>query len=182
MPEIRTSTDKDKAEIRAVHERAFGRKAEADLVETLMASNAFVPNLSLVAVNDGKVAGHILYTKVDIVDEDGQVKSEMRTKGNLIYAVALAPLAVLPELQKQGIGKALMHESLKLADKNGHGVIIVLGHPEYYPKFGFEPASQHGMKSPFDVPDNVFMVKPLNNFNAAITGSVAYHEAFNEID
>lgn len=163
--------------LRKVHERAFGRKDEADLVDTLLSSDALIDDLSLVAISEGQVVGHILYTRVDIVN-DQDVSSS--SKGN--YAIALAPLAILPEFQKQGIGSLLMNESIAKADKNGHGIIIVLGHPEYYPKFGFQPASQYGMSSPFDAPDNCFMARPLSKYEKAIHGDVVYHEAFNQID
>lgn len=163
--------------IRKVHEQAFGRKDEADLVDTLLSSDALISDLSIIAILDGRVVGHILYTRVDIVNDQDASNS---SKGN--YAIALAPLAILPEFQKQGIGKLLMTESIAKADKNGHGIIIVLGHPEYYPKFGFEPASQFGMSSPFDAPDNCFMAKPLSNYDKSIRGDVVYHEAFNQID
>jgi len=180
---LRQARSEDRDEILKVHEAAFGRAAEAKLVETLLNDGADIRELSLVAMRDGKIVGHILYTEVQILDEKNKNLSSMvRGKGGIAYAVALAPLAVLPVHQKQGVGKALANESMRLADERGHGIVIVLGHPEYYPKFGFEPASKFGMSSPFDVADDVFMAKPLSAFNEKICGNVIYHDAFIEVE
>lgn len=181
--ELRPARKTDRDGIYKVHETAFGRADEAKLVETLLNDGADISELSLVAVQNGAVIGHILYTEVQILDDKNKNLSSMvRGKGGTAYAIALAPLAVLPERQKTGVGKALANESMKLADERGHGIIIVLGHPEYYPKFGFEPASKFGMNSPFDVPDDVFMAKPLTAYNEKICGNVIYHEAFIEVE
>jgi putative acetyltransferase len=181
--ELRQARKEDRDSIYKVHEGAFGRANEAKLVETLLKDEADIKEISLVAVTAGNVVGHILYTEVQILDDKGKNLSSMvRGKGAIAYAVALAPLAVLPSAQKRGVGKALANESLRLANERGHGIIIVLGHPEYYPKFGFEPASRFGMSSPFDVADDVFMAKPLSAFNEKICGNVIYHEAFIEVD
>ncbi len=175
--QTRVSDSADHDGIRRVHEKSFGRKAEANLVETLLASDALIKELSIVAIEGEQIVGHILYTKVDIInDKDGSNSSQGT------YAIALAPLAVLPEFQKKGIGKRLMKESIAKANGAGHGIIIVLGHPEYYPKFGFKPASEFGMNSPFDAPDDAFMALALSNYNELIKGDVTYHESFNQFD
>lgn len=181
--ELRPARAEDCEAIHNVHEAAFGRVDEAKLVDRLLSEGADIKELSLVAVEGGDVVGHILYTEVQILDDKNKNLSSMvRAKGGIAYAIALAPLAVLPAKQKSGVGKVLANESMKLADERGHGIIIVLGHPEYYPKFGFEPASKFGMSSPFDVPDNVFMAKPLAAYNEKICGNVIYHEAFIEVE
>jgi putative acetyltransferase len=183
--ELRRANPEDRESLFKLHEAAFGRADEAKLVLNLIDAETVIDEISLVAVLDGKIVGHILYTDLQIHDDDGNDLTDqpgVELSDFITYAVALAPVAVLPDKQRNGIGKALINESLKLADQRGHGLVIVLGHPEYYPKFGFEPASKFGMNSPFDAPDDVFMAKPLSKYNPAICGDVVYHEAFAEID
>ena len=115
---------------------------EQDLVAALRHSPSFIPELSLVALLDGKIVGHILFTKVTVGG---------RTE------LALAPLSVLPSCQRQGIGQALMAEGHCIAKRLGFDYSIVLGHPGYYPKAGYRPASLYGIKAPFEVPDENFM-------------------------
>ena len=131
---IREEQPGDLAAIRRVILEAFDGPAEADLVEKLRANGKF--RLSLVAELDGQVVGHILFTVVAIED----AAPCPRTLG-------LAPLAVLSEFQRKGIGSALMHSSLERCREMGHDAIVVVGHPEYYPKFGFLPASQPANRS-----------------------------------
>ena len=128
---IREEQSGDLAAIRRVILEAFDGPAEADLVEKLRANGKF--RLSLVAELDGQVVGHILFTVVSIEDADPCPRT-----------LGLAPLAVLSEFQRKGIGSALMHSSLERCREMGHDAIVVVGHPEYYPKFGFLPASRSG--------------------------------------
>lgn len=103
--------------------------------------------LSLVAVEDDRVVGHILFSPVTIESE-----AEVRA------AAGLAPLAVLPELQRSGIGSRLVRAGLEECRNAGHECVVVLGHPDYYPRFGFVPAICYGVRCEFDVPDEAFMV------------------------
>jgi putative acetyltransferase len=141
---VRPEEPADLDAIRRVNERAFEGSAEADLVEALRAKGAVT--LSLVAVGDGRVVGHILFSPVRIESSSGSAA-----------ALGLGPMAVLPELQRQGIGSLLVRSGLDACRDSGHEGVVVLGHPLYYPRFGFVPASRYGITSPWDVPDPVFM-------------------------
>lgn len=157
---VREEQAGDVAAIRVVHERAFPQHAEADLVDTLRANGAVT--LSLVAVLDDAVVGHILFSPATIEGEHG-----------VAPAVGLAPMAVLPEHQRQGIGSALVAAGLAQLRASEHGLVIVLGHPEYYPRFGFEPARRLGITCTFDVPDEVFMAQELRRGACLAGGGLA---------
>ncbi len=168
MLEIRQENKKDYAEVYNVIKKAFMSAEhcdgnEQDLVVNLRESNNFIPELSLVAIDDNKIVGYILFTKIRI----GKYEE-----------LALAPLAVLPEYQKQGIGKKLIEEGHKKAKKLGYQYSIVLGSERYYPKLGYVPASQYGIKAPFEVPNENFMAIELNNTDVEITGVVEYAKEF----
>ena len=142
---IRRERPEDIAAIHEVHELAFGRRAEADLVDALRTSGK--ATLSLVALEDDRIVGHILFSPVTIDAAD-------RT----FPAVGLAPMAVLPERQRRGIGSQLVKAGLIECRNAGYECVVVLGHPTYYPRFGFVPASRYGLKSEYEVPDEAFMV------------------------
>jgi putative acetyltransferase len=142
---IRWEQPGDMPAIREVHELAFGRSAEADLVDVLRANGKAV--LSLVAVEDDRLVGHILFSPVTIDAGD-----------RAFPAVGLAPMAVLPEWQRRGIGSQLVEAGLLECRNAGYECVVVLGHPTYYPRFGFVPASRYGLKSEYEVPDEAFMV------------------------
>lgn len=168
MLEIRQENKKDYAEVYNVIKKAFMSAEhcdgnEQDLVVNLRESNNFILELSLVAIDDNKIVGYILFTKIRI----GKYEE-----------LALAPLAVLPEYQKQGIGKKLIEEGHKKAKKLGYHYSIVLGSERYYPKLGYVPASQYGIKAPFEVPNENFMAIELNNTDVEITGVVEYAKEF----
>ncbi|MCM2465080.1 GNAT family N-acetyltransferase [Methanoculleus oceani] len=156
----------------AVHDlirRAFGREGEARLVEALRKSPGFIPDLSLVAETDGRVVGHILFSPVRTI-EDGTV-------------LALAPVAVDPSFQRQGIGSALVFQGLAECRRLGYGVVIVVGHPGYYPRFGFVPAREKGFAAPFPVPDEAFMMLELRPGAAeTVGGLVLYPPVFELCD
>lgn len=152
---IQQETKVDRRFIFEVHKQAFKREEEAILVDRLRTSAMYIPSLSLVAIINHHIVGHILFTEIRIGKRN-------------VNALALAPLAVLPEFQQQGIGGMLIREGLSKAAEAGYGAVIVLGHEHYYPKFGFIPASKWGITAPFDVPDNFFMALEL--FPGALDG------------
>lgn len=138
---------------------------EQDLVVALRKSESFISELSLVAEKDGRVVGHILFTKIKIGG-----KTEL----------ALAPLSVLPEYQKQGIGQALIRSGHEIAAKMGYEYSVVLGHEKYYPKVGYVPAEQYGIKAPFEVPSENFMAFDLQGNSDKLKGVVEYAKEFFE--
>ncbi|MFC2154734.1 GNAT family N-acetyltransferase [Candidatus Altiarchaeota archaeon] len=139
---IRSESAEDFDLIDEVIESAFGQKNEAVLVRTLRETEDYVPELSLVAIVEEELVGHILFYPVKVGDDTGLI---------------LAPMAVKPPLQKKGIGGKLIREGFKKAVAQGYDSIILVGHPEYYPKFGFEKASKWSIKLQFEVPDEAFM-------------------------
>jgi putative acetyltransferase len=154
----------EQSAIRAVNQAAFGRPDEADLVERLRAEGAVLA--SLVAELEARVIGHILFTRMSI-----------ETPAGSIPAVALAPLAVLPEYQRQGIGGRLIQHGLERLRQQGERIVIVLGHPDYYPRFGFFCEKARFLESPF--PPEAFMAMELiPGALAGIRGTVRYPAAF----
>lgn len=127
--------------------------------------------ISLVAIDEDRVVGHIFFSPVTI-----------ESATDSFTAMGLAPMAVLPECQRQGIGSLLVREGLRECQRIGHEIVVVLGHPEYYPRFGFVPASSKGLRSEYDVPDEVFMVAELTpGALKGRTGLVKYHPEFNAV-
>ena len=136
---------------------------EPDLVNALRKSDSYIPELSLVAEIDGKIVGHIMFTKLKI--------------GNQVQ-LALAPLSVLPDYQKQGIGTALIQEGHTRARALGYEYSVVLGSEKYYPRTGYLPAKDYGIFAPFDVPDENFMACKLSENAPAVCGIVQYAKEF----
>ncbi len=169
MTNVREERPEDFAAVRRVNELAFGRPQEAALVESLRA--AADPHVSLVAEVEGRVVGHIFFSPV-------RVESEGATH----EALALGPMAVLPEFQGRGVGSRLVREGLEECLKRGHEGVFVLGHPEYYPRFGFEPTSRRGITCEFPVPEEVFMLKELRaGALEGVRGVVRYHPEFRKV-
>lgn len=166
MTHIRLEQPGDINNIRQVNLAAFDTAAEANLVDALR--SAGVELISLVSEKEGEIIGHILFSPVSI---DGQ--------GNIM---GLAPMAVLPNWQRQGIGSQLVNAGLKACEQAGYRAVVVLGHADYYPRFGFEPSITFNIKSEYDVPPEVFMVKELQpGAFKGIRGIVKYHPLFNEV-
>ncbi len=164
-------TDDDIATIRSLVTAAFRRTSEADLIEAIRVSPNFIPELSLIAAEEGNVLGHILFSPIVI-----------ESQGGTVPALALAPLAVTPPRQHQGIGTQLVQAGLSKCRELDHGIVVVLGEPHYYGRFGFQTASQFGVQPPFPVPEQVFMVlelKPGALIN--VSGIVRYPAYFDEV-
>ena len=166
---IRVEQFRDRASVRRVNETAFGGQAEADLVEALHRAGSAV--VALVAELNGEVVAHILFSTVSL---------EPSTPTNL---VGLGPMAVSPDFQKRGIGTLLIREGLRRSGAAGAEAVVVLGHAEYYPRFGFQPAHAFGLRCEYDVPPDVFMVLELvpGSLGALSGGLVRYHEAFSDV-
>ena len=168
---IRPESKADIDAIRKLNKRAFKGKNESKLVDAIRESDYFNQALSLVAVKDGKVVGHILFTPVKIKDLNSATP-----------ALALAPMAVLPEFQKQGIGAALVKHGLGECRRSGHKIIVVVGHPEYYPRFGFVKAGGKGLELPFEAADEVFMALELApGALDGVRGTVEYPPEFHKV-
>ncbi len=167
---IRPETAGDQEAIREVNTQAFGRPTEADIVEKVRQSSGFVPELSFVAERNGQVVGHALFSKVAI---QGEAESW--------EVLALGPIAVRPEFQRQGIGGQMIRAGIQRAAASGYRAIVLIGHPTYYPRFGFVPGSRFGLKCSFAVPDEVFMAYPLAPDGLdEVQGTVLYPPAFEE--
>jgi putative acetyltransferase len=167
---IREERPEDIAAIRALNDAAFGQPQEGRIVDALRANGGLL--LSLVATVDDRVVGHIAYSPVTI-----------ETEGQTITGAGLGPMAVLPELQRRGIGSRLVEAGNQRMRDTGQPFIIVLGHAEYYPRFGFKPASTFGVRCEWEVPDEVFMLLVLDEAKLrGISGLARYREEFSSIE
>jgi putative acetyltransferase len=144
---IRAEDAGDVAAVRQVNERAFGTSAEADLVDALRGSDG---SISLVATLRGALVGHIMFTPVTLDD------------ATAVRVAGLAPMSVLPEHQRAGVGTRLVRAGLAACRDQGYGAVVVVGHPEYYPRFGFMPAHAYRLQCEFEVPREAFMVRVLD--------------------
>lgn len=163
---VRPETPADYAAVEQLTRTAFKQDTEATLIKKLRQQAG---TISLVAEQHGKLVGHILFSVARLEQSD-------------INLMALAPMAVSKVLQHQGIGSALVRAGVELCRLRGAAAVVVLGHPDYYPRFGFSPASHFNLRCPWQVPDNAFMLLPLNP--AALkgrSGQVLYHPAFGEL-
>ena len=160
---IRPEHAADLASIRDIHRAAFGREDEAVLVDRLRADGMVIA--SLVAEDAVRLAGHILFTRLDVTGGQGSIP-----------AAALAPVAVLPEVQNQGIGSALVRAGIQVCRDAGMHAIIVLGHPDYYPRFGFSAALARSLTAPFSGP--AFMALELVPGALGARATVTYPSAF----
>lgn len=166
--QIRAETGSELDAIHAINLAAFPSPAEAELVRRLQLSAS--PLISLVAEEAGTLIGHILFSPV-MLDSD-----------STLALMGLAPMAVMPDRQKQGIGSALVEAGLKHCTELEIGAVAVLGHPGFYPKFGFTPSIEFAIKPEYDVPAEVFMLKELSEgYLKNASGIIRYHEEFSRL-
>ncbi len=167
---IRTETNRDFGAVFQLNYNAFGnREDESRLIERIRASEQYIPELSIVAEIDREIVGHIMLSKATVRERDKETD-----------VIVLAPIAVKPSFQKQGIGSQLIEEGIRRCKALGYGLVLLIGHPGYYPRLGFQPARQHGLElTQFDVPDEVFMVvEVMDGKLQEISGELLYPAAF----
>ena len=159
--EIRDETPDDYPAIRELNERAFGGPAEARLVDMLRAANKAV--ISLVALDQNRVVGHILFSPITVAEAPGNFRG-----------VGLAPMSVLPEFQNRGIGSRLVREGLEACKREGYAVVVVLGHANYYPRFGFSRAKDYGLDNEYDATDEFMVIELQEGILTGLRGLVKY--------
>jgi len=170
---IRPELPIDLDQIHDLHRAAFRRSAEAELVDAIRSGADFIRELSLVAVaTDGSVLGHVLVSRIGF-DEDGAASR--------LDVLALAPLAVLPPHWGRGIGSALTNEVLSASDARDEPFVVVLGSPDYYARFGFEPAVEYGINGPYDGAGDAFQVRGRGGATPSAPGTVVYPAMFDGI-
>lgn len=147
---VRAERVEDYGAIAELNREAFGQDNEANLIMRVRQAPDFDPALSLVALDADHVVGHILFSQVHI-----------ETTADVRPALALAPMAVRPALQGRGVGSQLVRAGLEACRQRNHEIVIVVGHPDYYPRFGFAPAEPLGLRAPFPVPEEAFMALAL---------------------
>lgn len=167
--QIRPEQPEDYDAIAHVHTQAFNGPDEANLVQRIRMSDRYIPELTLVAEWDGVVVGHLMLSYADLVGKD------------TVKILILAPMAVLPEMQNRAIGSSLMRRAVAIADDRGEPLINLLGHPHFYPRFGFKRASLYGIEPPFPFPDEAFMVLRLGTYQSHLRGKVQYPPAFDAL-
>ncbi|MCJ7515609.1 MAG: N-acetyltransferase [Dehalococcoidia bacterium] len=168
MTVIRHETPEDEAAIHHVNEEAFGQTEEADIVDRLRGRGALT--ISLVAIQSDEIVGHIAFSPVKVESEHSNFD-----------AIALAPMAVLPVYQRKGIGSQLVRAGLEECGHLGYEIVVVLGHPNYYPRFGFIPAKPTGIDCEFQVPDEAWMILELKaGALAGCRGTVKFQPEFSE--
>ena len=163
--EIREEHPSDVAFIRDLNKRAFEQEQEGNIVDALRSNGAAL--LSMVATLNGRVVGHIMYSPLVVGELTG---------------AALGPMAVLPEHQRQGIGTKLVEAGNRKLKDDGCPFIIVVGHPNYYPRFGFVPANTHGIECEWEVPTDAFMLLVLNQSKLqGVAGLAKYRHEFSSV-
>lgn len=165
---IREEEKTDWAAVYAVNVAAFPTPAEAHLVEALRQQAELV--ISLVAIEDQAVVGHIMFTPVTLLGHHD------------LSLMGLAPMAVAPEHQRKGVGSALVIAGLERCKQMSVGGVVVLGHPGFYPRFGFLPSIRFSLISEYDVPEDVFMALELEaGYFQSVSGTIKYHSSFSEV-
>jgi putative acetyltransferase len=159
---VRPETDDDRDSIRRVVDDAFGDTETSRIVDGIWSSDRFVPELSLVAESEEELVGHVISSYVDLVPGTRRV-------------LQVGPLAVVPSHQRQGVGTALMQETVRVADERGEPLLLIEGNPKYYERFGFARADQYGIEMP---PEShgaqFFMLRKLATYDPGITGRAVY--------
>ena len=170
---IRETKDADLKDILFIEREAFKSDKEANLTKEMLADPTAKPLLSLIAIIENQPVGHILFTNGKISNNPNKVSISL-----------LAPLAIIPQYQKQGIGGMLIKKGLEILSKSGVDLVFVLGHPKYYPKYGFTPANTFGIKAPYPIPEEVadaWMIQTLNpKVIGTVSGKVICCEALNK--
>jgi len=166
---IRCSNCSDYPAIAEIEKQAFGRDNEARLVELIRESDRYIPELELVAEINNAVVGHVLFSYIDLLGQENW------------QVLGLSPIAVRSQFQRRGIGSALIGAGLEAADVRGEAMAIVLGDPQFYSRFGFQPSVGYGVESPFPVPEEFFLLKPLKNYQELHRGKIAYPPSFNVV-
>lgn len=171
--QIREAVETDLNDVLSIERLAFGYEKEAELVRELLHDPSAKPLLSLLALKKGRAVGHILFTSAHLSDSKDAAS-----------IVILAPLAIVPDFQKQGIGGKLIEHGLALLSKSGVDLVFVLGHPEYYLRYGFTPAGQIGFEAAYPIPDEhagAWMVQALRSgVMGTVSGKVICADALNK--
>ncbi len=168
---LRSENPADLDAISVLVDQAFGESMPSLLIDLVRRSDRFVPDLSIVAEDNGTLLGHILFSYVTVEGEES------------FEVLSLAPLAVRPDHQNRGVGSALTEEGLLRAERRGESLVVVEGHPGYYPRFGFEQASLHGIeKATPSIPSEAFMVRRLSSYDPRFRGQLVYPPAFHDAD
>jgi len=168
---IEAEAEGDYKQITRLHTLAFNGDGEARLIEKLRGTSIFIRELSLVARYGNAVIGHILFYPIKI-----------NSRGKKCISLALAPVSVIPSFQNRKVGSRLIREGLERARKLGFKSVIVVGHSEYYPRFGFERASKYGISTPFNVPDDsLFAIELKKDGLKDCNGTAEYPNEYNEV-
>jgi putative acetyltransferase len=159
---VRAEAPADRAAIVAIVDEAFGDAITSKVVEGIWATDRFVPDLSLVAVSEERPVGHVMSSYVDLVPGTRRV-------------LQVGPLAVVPSHQRQGVGTALMHQTVRIADERGEPLLLIEGDPKYYGRFGFTRADAVGIEAPPEArAPQYFMIRPLRAYDPTVQGRAVY--------
>jgi putative acetyltransferase len=159
---VRAETQDDHDAIRRIVDEAFGDTVTSKIVDGIRASDRFVPELSLLAVSEERSLGHVISSYVDVVPGTSRV-------------LQVGPLAVVPSHQRQGIGTALMQETIRIADELGEPLLLIEGSPQYYGRFGFTRADAVGIEPPPEAHGpQYFMIRPLGAYDSTLRGRAVY--------
>jgi putative acetyltransferase len=164
---VRSELPSDRDAVSRVNELAFEGSTEAEIVDALRGTEAWLPDLSLVAEDDTVIVGHVLFSLV-----------RLDTGPELL---SLGPMAVLPDRQRAGVGSALVRQGLARARSTKYPLVVVLGHPDYYPRFGFRPARPYGIETTYEAPDEAWMALPLPAYDERVRGTVLYPPAWESV-